>query len=179
MEPVVTIREGIALMTSKWLWVLPVVVLLSGCVSKAKHPQCQDLKGEAFGAQLGAAASGRYLDQMRANIDQARYERCEEMFDLVQYQAQEQEQLQQAQAQAQERQRILVDRSKSPEMQKILRGASLGDLVGCEKAVTDTSDKHAPDVKAMSSYMCEKEIDRRVSAGIVSRGVVDKMLNQK
>ncbi|ELH8608041.1 hypothetical protein ACV6DN_09865 [Enterobacter asburiae] len=68
------------------------VIFLSGCVGKATHPQCQDLKAEAFGEQLGASISGRYVDDIKADIANARYERCEEMFDLVQYQAQQNKQ---------------------------------------------------------------------------------------
>lgn len=76
-------------MNNKALMLVVGCTLLSGCAGKARHPQCQELKGEAFGSQLGAAASGRYMDQVKADIDNARYERCEEMFDLVQYQAQQ------------------------------------------------------------------------------------------
>lgn len=159
---------------------LAVAVLLSGCVGNARHPQCQDLKGEAFGAKLGAAVSGRYLDRAEANIADGRYERCEEMFDLAQYNAQlQQEQAQaQAAAQAQERKTLLVERANSPEMQEKLKSASLGDLVKCEKAVQNNNDNHAADVKAMVSYICEREIDRRVDSGVVSRDKINKMLNQ-
>jgi len=146
-----TIREGIALMISK-----------------------------AYGDRIGAAFSERYIDRVEANIADRRYERCEEMFDLAQYNAQLQQEQAQAQAatQAQERQKLLVERSNSPEMQEKLKSASLGDLVKCEKAVQNKDDNHAADVKAMVSYICEREIDRRVDSGLVSRDKINKMLNQ-
>lgn len=169
------------------LGLLPAVLLLSGCAGKARHQQCQDLKAEAAGSQFGAALAGTYMAQAEADMDKARYERCEESFDLIQYQSQLQQQAQeqaseqakqQEQERAQERHNLLVERAKSPEMQKMLRAASLKDLVECEKSVTNENDNHADDVKAMSAYLCEKEVDRRVDAGKLSRATVNKMLNQ-
>ncbi|WP_333498536.1 hypothetical protein [Kluyvera sp. CHPC 1.2972] len=163
------------------------LVALSGCAGKARHAQCQELKSEAAGSQFGAAMAGTYMARADADMDTARYERCEESFDLLQYQAQLQQQAQeqankqaneQAQEKAQERHELLVERAKSPEMQKVLRAATLKDLVECEKSVTNESDKHADDVKAMSAYLCEKEVDRRVDTGKLSRSTVNKMLNQ-
>ncbi|HIE5387905.1 TPA: hypothetical protein ACXNPR_001229 [Enterobacter cancerogenus] len=173
-------------MNSKWVAV-SAIVLLSGCVGKARHPQCQNLKGEAFGSQLGAAASGRYIDEMKANVDEARYERCEEMFDLVQYQTQQQQQLVQtqqqqaliqAQQQEQERKALVIENLKGPEAQKMFNSASLKDLVDCERGIGKDSDKFPADLKAVVSYGCEKEINKRVASGKVSRSTVDKMLNQ-
>ncbi|MDM2944785.1 hypothetical protein OGY01_20370 [Citrobacter sp. Cm038] len=170
-------------MISKWATLFLAVMFLSGCVGKANHPQCQKLKAEAAGSQFGAAMAGTYLAQAEADMDNARYERCEEMFDLVQYQAQVQAQMQQqaqaeAQSQAQERQKLMVEKSKSPEMQEKLGAASLADLVSCEKEVSNENSKYAPDVKAAMSFACEREVDRRVDSGKVSRAKVDKMLNQ-
>lgn len=174
------IRVGIALMINRWIVALSAAFLLSGCVGKARHPQCQDLKGEAFGERLGAAISGRYIDDIKANIADGRYERCEEMFDLAQYQSQLQSEQHQAQVdlQEQERQQAMRDKVNGPEMQEKLGAASLKDLVNCEKAVQDKSDTHPQDVKAIVSYACEREIDNRVNSGKVDRSVVNKMLSQ-
>lgn len=174
------IRVDIALMTSKWLLLLLAASLLSGCAGKANHPQCQNLKDEAAGAQFGAALAGTYMAQIKADMDERQYERCEEMFDMAQYQAQLQEEQAQAQAQlqAQERQQVLRERANSPEMQEKLKTTSLKDLVICEKAVQNKNDTHPDDVKAMASFVCEREIDRRVGSGKVSRDTVDKMLAQ-
>ena len=175
----VIIRGGIALMNSKALPLIGVVITLSGCSGpgQARHTQCQELKENAYGESWGAALSGG-VGQIRADIDKARYERCEEMFDLIQYRAQLQQEQAEAAAQAQERQKLLVERANSPEMQAKLKSASLGDLVKCEKALQNKDDTHAVDVKAMVSYVCEKEVDRRVDAGLVSRSKVNTMLNQ-
>lgn len=157
------------------------LMLLAGCAGHAKHSQCQSLKNNAAGAQLGAVLTWEYSAQIKADIDERRYERCEEMFDAVQYQAQlQQEQAQaqaQAQAQEQERKRLLMEKIKGPEMQTLLRKQSLADLVDCEKGVGEGSEKFPPDVKAVVSYECEREIDRRVDTGAVSRNAVNKILN--
>jgi len=158
------------------------VIVLSGCAGKANHPQCQNLKNEAVGAQFGATMAGTYIAQIQANTDERQYERCEEMFDVVQYQAQlQQEQAQaqiQEQEQEQERKRVMMEKIKGPEMQRLLKGLSLADLVDCEKGVGEDSDKFTPDVKAIVSRECVGEIDRRVDSGKVSRAKVEKMLNQ-
>lgn len=167
---------------SNKLLILPVaVMLLSGCVGKANHPQCQSLKAGAAGSQFGAALTGRYVDQLKADMDERQYERCEEMFDLVQYQAQQQAQLQQqeqAQEKAQEleRHRMIQEKLSSPEMQKELRSDSLKDLVSCAKG--ERGEKIPPDVLSMVEGMCKGEIDRRVDSGKVSRAKVDKMISQ-
>lgn len=143
------------------------VSLLSGCAGKANHPQCQSLRNRAYGEQLGAAASGRYIDQVEANIADRQYERCEELFDLAQYQAQEQKTT------------IVVQQTTSePRSSSKLQYASLKGLVDCEKSIVSTASEELLKEGASSAYQCEKEIDRRVGSGAVSRGVVDKMLNQ-
>lgn len=177
-----TIKADIVLMTSKLPALLFAAMTLCGCVGKANHPQCQKLKAEAAGSQFGAAIAGTYVAQAEADMDENRYERCEEMFDLVQYQAQLQQQAQQQaqeqdRLQEQKRNNLLMERAKSPEMQKMVRKASLKDLVRCEKEVKNENSKYPPDVKAMMSYVCETEVDRRVDSGKVSRVQVDKIIN--
>lgn len=168
-------------MISKPLILALSAMLLSGCVGKANHPQCQSLKAGAAGSQFGAALTGRYVDQIRADMDERQYERCEEMFDLVQYQAQQQEQLQQqaqaqAQAQIQERNTLIQEKLNTPEMQKALRTDSLKDLVSCAKG--ERGEKLSSDVLVMVEGMCRGEIDRRVDSGKISRAKVDKMIYQ-
>ncbi|WP_368541935.1 hypothetical protein [Enterobacter soli] len=168
-------------MTNKALLLMPLALIITACSGpgQARHQQCQEMKENAYGERWGAALSGG-VGQIRADIDQAAYERCEEMFDLVQYKAQLQQEQEQAQAQeqAQERKELLQEKVNSPEMREKLRSSSIEDLVNCEKAVQNKNDTHPEDVKAMVSYVCEKEIDRRIDDGIVSRSKVNKMLNQ-
>lgn len=179
--PALTIKAGIALMISKRLGVAFAMVALCGCVGKANHPQCQSLKAEAAGSQFGAVLAGTYIAHAEADIDERQYERCEEMFDMAQYQAQLQQQAHQqeqerAQAQQQERERLVMDKLNSPEVQKELRADSLKDLVSCTKGVE--GEKLPPNVLVVAEGMCKKEIDRRVDSGKVSRSKVDKMINQ-
>ncbi|MFA1281521.1 hypothetical protein ACDI96_02250 [Citrobacter telavivensis] len=150
-----------------WCLAIAVVSLLSGCAGKANHPQCQSLRNRAYGEQLGAAASGRYIDQVEANIADRQYERCEELFDLAQYQAQEQKTT------------IVVQQTTSePRSSSKLQYASLKGLVDCEKSIVSTASEELLKEGASSAYQCEREIDRRISSGAVSRDVVDRMLNQ-
>ncbi|MFJ2973551.1 hypothetical protein ACIPDS_02570 [Kluyvera sp. NPDC087067] len=173
---VLTIRVGIVLMISKRILVLISIGILSGCVGKASHPQCQNLKGEAFGARLGAAISGRYIDDMKANIADTRYERCEEMFDLIQYQEQLQETAQQERQESlQQQSAIAVSPTVQPSQ---LHSASLKDLVDCERTILEPGKQGVSDEKTKLSYQCELEIDRRVDTGIVGRDTVNKMLKQ-
>lgn len=169
-------------MSGKVLLLFPIAIFLSGCSGpgQARHPQCQELKEDAYGDRIGAAFSGLYMDRVEANIADRQYEQCEQMFDLVQYQAQlQQEQAKtEAQVKEQERKNAIAERLKSQETQEKLRAASLGDLVNCEMAVQNSTDTHPEDVIAMVSYVCEREIDRRVDNGMVSRDKVNKMLNQ-
>lgn len=175
------IREVIVLMTSKVLFLFPFALLLSGCSGpgQARHQQCQGLKDDAYGEQWGAALSGG-VGKFRAQIDQARYEQCEQMFDLAQYQAQLQQEQATAQAKEleQERHNLLMEKLNSKEIKDKLRSAPLADLVKCEKAVQNNDDIHATDVKSMVSYICEREVERRVDKGMVSRDKINKMLNQ-
>lgn len=185
MVGLVRITKGVIVrMTNKLLILIMTTAMLSGCVGKADHPQCQKLKSEAYGAQWGAALTGRYVDQITANIDDRQYERCEQMFDLVQYQEQQQIQMQAQQrakeqeleqARAQMRKVALDEKMKSPEIQEKLRSTSLKDLVDCEKHVRSDNDKVAPDIGVAVSHACEMEIDRRVDTGMVSRSKVNKM----
>ncbi|EEG8231770.1 hypothetical protein G7O57_000006 [Salmonella enterica] len=174
-----TIREVIAHMTSRLLILPLAVMLLSGCVGKASHPQCQNLKGEAFGARLGADISGRYIDDLKANIADARYERCEEMFDLVQYQAQQQQQIQtQIQAQVQEQEREASAVSATSTTAPRLQYAPLKGLIDCERSISTKDSEQLLNDGPHSSYECEREVKRRVSAGIVSQNDVSRMMNQ-
>ncbi|MBF4177263.1 hypothetical protein [Lelliottia nimipressuralis] len=170
---------------------LIVMSLLSGC-SKARNPQCQDLADKYDGSLIGGVlGGGGYAASFRADMAEAQLNQCEMAFDLIKQQQQYQQQLQdtalearreqiqmQEQAQQQERQRLMKEKIKSPEMQKLLRKQSLADLVDCEKGIGKDSDKFPPDVKAMVSRACVGEIDRRVDTGKVSRAKVDKMINQ-
>ncbi len=114
-------------------------------------------------------------------MDERQYERCEEMFDLVQYQAQQQEMVQQqareqAQAQEQERHNMIVAKLNTPEMQKELKNDSLKDLVSCSKG--ERGEKLPSDVLGVVEGMCRGEIDRRVDSGKISRKQVDKLMTQ-
>lgn len=164
---------------SKVLLLLPLVVVLFGCSGpgQARHTQCQEMKNNAYGDAWGAALSGG-TGQFKADIEQANYEHCEQMFDLVEYQAQLQQQQAQAQAQAQdqERRRLIQEKLSSPEMQKKLRSDSLKDLVSCARG--EKGEKLPPDVLGMVEGMCKGEIDRRVDSGGISRAKVDKIINQ-
>ncbi|WP_410750664.1 hypothetical protein [Citrobacter sp. U14242] len=165
-------------------------MLLSGCVGKANHPQCQSLKAGAAGSQFGAALTGRYIDQVRADMDERQYERCEEMFDLVNQQQQYQQQLQeteqeasreriqvQEQAEAEVRKRKMLEALSAPEMQKKMRNDPLKDLVSCARG--EGGEKIANDVKVLVEGACRSELDRRVDSGKVSRAKVDKLLNKQ
>ncbi|HED5885102.1 TPA: hypothetical protein R5S02_000181 [Salmonella enterica] len=114
-------------------------VAISGCAGKARHSQCQELKSEASGAQWGAVLAGTYAARIEANMDNARYERCEEMFDLVQYQAQINNQT-----------AALLKSNKAPQIADV-KSASLQDLESCERSGDD----------AAMAYRCEQEINRR------------------
>lgn len=121
------------------LVVIIAAVAISGCAGKARHSQCQELKSEASGAQWGAVLAGTYAARIEANMDNARYERCEEMFDLVQYQAQINNQT-----------AALLKSNKAPQIADV-KSASLQDLESCERSGDD----------AAMAYRCEQEINRR------------------
>ncbi|EJL3598990.1 hypothetical protein NMG38_002215 [Salmonella enterica subsp. enterica serovar Waycross] len=118
-------------------------VAISGCAGNARHSQCQELKSEASGAQWGAVLAGTYAARIEANMDNARYERCEEMFDLVQYQAQINNQA-----------AALPKSNKATQIADV-KSASLQELESCERSSND----------AAMAYRCEQEINRRNSDG--------------
>ncbi|ECB3864227.1 hypothetical protein EW429_04105 [Salmonella enterica subsp. enterica serovar Oranienburg] len=125
------------------LVVIIATVAISGCAGNARHSQCQELKSEASGAQWGAVLAGTYAARIEANMDNARYERCEEMFDLVQYQAQINNQA-----------AALPKSNKATQIADV-KSASLQDLESCERYGDD----------AAMAYRCEQEINRRNSDG--------------
>lgn len=125
------------------LVVIIATVAISGCAGNARHSQCQELKSEASGAQWGAVLAGTYAARIEANMDNARYERCEEMFDLVQYQAQINNQA-----------AALPKSNKATQIADV-KSASLQDLENCERSGDD----------AAMAYRCELEINRRNSDG--------------
>ncbi|HCL5072918.1 TPA: hypothetical protein N2F43_002182 [Salmonella enterica] len=120
-------------------------VAISGCAGKARHSQCQELKSEASGAQWGAVLAGTYSARIEANMDNARYERCEEMFDLVQYQAQVNYQT------VENKTGGGMTRSNGEKQVVDVRSASLQELESCERSGDD----------AAMAYRCEQEINRR------------------
>lgn len=125
------------------LVVIIATVAISGCAGNARHSQCQELKSEASGAQWGAVLAGTYAARIEANMDNARYERCEEMFDLVQYQAQINNQA-----------AALPKSNKATQIADV-KSASLQELESCERSSND----------AAMAYRCEQEINRRNSDG--------------
>lgn len=127
------------------LVVIIAAVAISGCAGKARHSQCQELKSEASGAQWGAVLAGTYAARIEANMDNARYERCEEVFDLVQYQAQINNQAAENKTGGSNGASRVVD----------VKSASLQDLESCERYGDD----------AAVAYRCEQEINRRESDG--------------
>ncbi|WP_336285112.1 hypothetical protein [Citrobacter arsenatis] len=177
-------------MTSKLIGLVVVVALLSGC-SKARNPQCQDLASNYNGTLIGGMLSGGgYAASYRTDLAKAQLNQCEMMFDSMKQQQQYQQQLQetaqeerreqvqaQAQAQQQERKSKMLETLNSPEVQKKLRNDSLNDLVSCARS--EGGEKLPPDVAVLVSGACKSEIDRRVSAGKVSRATVDKLLNKQ
>ncbi|AKW16659.1 hypothetical protein SEESL791_016345 [Salmonella enterica subsp. enterica serovar Sloterdijk str. ATCC 15791] len=124
-------------------------VAISGCAGNARHSQCQELKSEASGAQWGAVLAGTYAARIEANMDNARYERCEEMFDLVQYQAQINNQ------DAENKNSDALPKSNKATKIADVKSASLQDLESCERSGDD----------ATMAYRCEQEINRRNSDG--------------
>lgn len=189
-ELVLIIREGIALMTNKLIGVVIVAVMLAGC-SKARNPQCQDLADKYDGALIGGTlAGGGYAASYKVDLAEAQLNQCEMMFDSMKQQQQYQQQLQetaqearreqvqaQEQAQQQARKSKMMETLNSPEVQEKLRNDSLKDLVSCARS--EGGEKLTPDVVALVSGACKNEIDRRVSAGKVSRDTVDKLLNKQ
>lgn len=131
------------------LVVIIAAVAISGCAGKARHSQCQELKSEASGAQWGAVLAGTYAARIEANMDNARYERCEEMFDLVQYQAQINNQG------AENKNSDALPKSNRATQIADVKAASLQELESCERSGDD----------AAMAYRCEQEINRRESDG--------------
>lgn len=131
------------------LVVIIATVAISGCAGNARHSQCQELKSEASGAQWGAILAGTYAARIEANMDNVRYERCEEMFDLVQYQAQINNQT------TENKNSDALTKSNKATKIADVKSASLQELESCERSGDD----------AAMAYRCEQEINRRNSDG--------------